>query len=173
MRKLTLRASHCRLSALPAASTGFQCAGRSITHPPARSKEAALQFLAMFRRKGNYFEMITASEQRCPSLSIERKLKITSTNDPFNSETFQEAQARRILAVCLMSHTAWSIPRGTSRNANKEHATRMFGDGVTSFRVARPERFELPTLCFEGRCSIQLSYGRILGCCLILLRGQF
>jgi hypothetical protein len=27
--------------------------------------------------------------------------------------------------------------------------------------VARPERFELPTLCFEGRCSIQLSYGRI------------
>ena len=27
-------------------------------------------------------------------------------------------------------------------------------------KVARPERFELPTLCFEGRCSIQLSYGR-------------
>ena len=26
--------------------------------------------------------------------------------------------------------------------------------------MARPERFELPTLCFEGRCSIQLSYGR-------------
>jgi hypothetical protein len=29
-----------------------------------------------------------------------------------------------------------------------------------SKKVARPERFELPTLCFEGRCSIQLSYGR-------------
>jgi hypothetical protein len=28
--------------------------------------------------------------------------------------------------------------------------------------MARPERFELPTLCFEGRCSIQLSYGRTL-----------
>ena len=28
-------------------------------------------------------------------------------------------------------------------------------------KMARPERFELPTLCFEGRCSIQLSYGRI------------
>ena len=27
--------------------------------------------------------------------------------------------------------------------------------------MARPERFELPTLCLEGRCSIQLSYGRI------------
>jgi hypothetical protein len=27
-------------------------------------------------------------------------------------------------------------------------------------RVARPERFELPTLWFEARCSIQLSYGR-------------
>jgi hypothetical protein len=27
--------------------------------------------------------------------------------------------------------------------------------------VARPERLELPTLCLEGRRSIQLSYGRI------------
>ena len=30
----------------------------------------------------------------------------------------------------------------------------------SSKRVARPERFELPTLWFEARCSIQLSYGR-------------
>jgi hypothetical protein len=29
------------------------------------------------------------------------------------------------------------------------------------FNLARPERLELPTLCFEGRCSIQLSYGRV------------
>ena len=28
--------------------------------------------------------------------------------------------------------------------------------------VARPGRLELPTLCLEGRCSIQLSYGRAL-----------
>ena len=26
--------------------------------------------------------------------------------------------------------------------------------------MVRPERFELPTLWFEARCSIQLSYGR-------------
>ena len=29
--------------------------------------------------------------------------------------------------------------------------------------LARPGRLELPTLCLEGRRSIQLSYGRILG----------
>jgi hypothetical protein len=29
-----------------------------------------------------------------------------------------------------------------------------------AIRVARPERLELPTLWFEARCSIQLSYGR-------------
>ena len=30
----------------------------------------------------------------------------------------------------------------------------------TERKVARPERLELPTLWFEARCSIQLSYGR-------------
>jgi hypothetical protein len=29
--------------------------------------------------------------------------------------------------------------------------------------MARPARLELATLCLEGRRSIQLSYGRILG----------
>jgi hypothetical protein len=28
--------------------------------------------------------------------------------------------------------------------------------------VARPERFELPTPWFVARCSIQLSYGRVV-----------
>ena len=33
--------------------------------------------------------------------------------------------------------------------------------GLDQRKVARPEGLEPPTLCFEGRRSIQLSYGRI------------
>jgi hypothetical protein len=32
---------------------------------------------------------------------------------------------------------------------------------MSCMSVARPGRLELPTLCLEGRCSIQLSYGRL------------
>ena len=32
--------------------------------------------------------------------------------------------------------------------------------GADAQEVARPGRLELPTLCLEGRRSIQLSYGR-------------
>jgi hypothetical protein len=46
--------------------------------------------------------------------------------------------------------------RGTARGLR-------WRDAVEGGRkeVARPERFELPTLWFEARCSIQLSYGRV------------
>ncbi len=37
--------------------------------------------------------------------------------------------------------------------------------------MARPERLELPTLWFEARCSIQLSYGRPDG--IITLGARF
>jgi hypothetical protein len=35
------------------------------------------------------------------------------------------------------------------------------GNELDLERVARPEGFEPPTLCLEGRCSIRLSYGRV------------
>jgi hypothetical protein len=44
--------------------------------------------------------------------------------------------------------------------------------------MARPEGFEPPTLCLEGRRSFQLSYGRVsaivsvYGACRILRNGQ-
>jgi hypothetical protein len=34
-------------------------------------------------------------------------------------------------------------------------------ENTLSLEVARPERFELPTLWFEARCSDPLSYGRV------------
>ncbi len=37
-----------------------------------------------------------------------------------------------------------------------------FGRKHKNMEVARPGRLELPTLCLEGRRSIQLSYGRIV-----------
>jgi hypothetical protein len=40
-------------------------------------------------------------------------------------------------------------------------AVRKFRTCVFKGKMARPGRFELPTLCLEGRRSIQLSYGRV------------
>ncbi len=45
-----------------------------------------------------------------------------------------------------------------TRRRSKDPATRRCSH--TFVEMARPERFELPTLGSEDRCSIQLSYGR-------------
>src|ERR1700749_4341065 len=37
----------------------------------------------------------------------------------------------------------------------------MMGHHEFVNKLVRPERFELPTLWFEAKCSIQLSYGRV------------
>jgi hypothetical protein len=34
-------------------------------------------------------------------------------------------------------------------------------DDDCTLKMVRPERFELPTLWFEAKCSIQMSYGRV------------
>src|SRR6266550_2533380 len=47
-----------------------------------------------------------------------------------------------------------------------QQRVKVKSDSSYSFQfneMARPGRLELPTLCLEGRRSIQLSYGRILG----------
>jgi hypothetical protein len=60
----------------------------------------------------------------------------------------------------------------------KERLLAYVAENNSQKKVARPERFELPTLWFEARCSIQLSYGRIrvinsLRCPLPVFQGAF
>jgi hypothetical protein len=45
---------------------------------------------------------------------------------------------------------------------NMQGSKRAYGICRKPLLLARPERFELPTRGFEGRCSIQLSYGRVV-----------
>ncbi len=47
----------------------------------------------------------------------------------------------------------------------QRHSVYILGS-QTEGKMARPERFELPTAWFVARYSIQLSYGRVFGNCL-------
>src|SRR5690606_8263622 len=44
---------------------------------------------------------------------------------------------------------------------NRRAGSRHTGTASSKSKLARPERFELPTTWFEARYSIQLSYGRV------------
>jgi hypothetical protein len=59
----------------------------------------------------------------------------------------------------MVVNMAWASYRDGELNSTGSMST-VFLAG-TGKEVARPERFELPTLWFEARCSIQLSYGRV------------
>jgi hypothetical protein len=58
-----------------------------------------------------------------------------------------------LLPACATSSTKCSVTRNRAASVD-QYADRYF-------KVARPEGLEPPTLCFEGRCSIQLSYRRV------------
>ena len=51
-------------------------------------------------------------------------------------------------------------PTSTGEPNAESEFERVYGYRLREMEVARPERLELPTLWFEARCSIQLSYGR-------------
>jgi hypothetical protein len=79
-------------------------------------------------------------------------------------------QALRQGAQCRRLHKGGWPEQVKALRTIAGHACTEFRNGVGvngSFlfllglkMVARPGRFELPTLCLEGRRSIQLSYGR-------------
>ena len=54
------------------------------------------------------------------------------------------------------TYFAGPVPHGSHVRTSRRSMSLCFRS-----EMARPGRFELPTLCLEGRRSIQLSYGRI------------
>src|SRR4051794_13336558 len=53
-----------------------------------------------------------------------------------------------------------SVAGKCGETLDKENCIEVRRDGKQDLEMARPARFELATLCLEGRRSIQLSYGR-------------
>lgn len=46
--------------------------------------------------------------------------------------------------------------------AQKHRRWAVVANGFAAGSLVRPDRFERPTLWFEAKCSIQLSYGRTI-----------
>ncbi len=104
----------------------------------------------------------------------------TNTRDPFQSPTFCEFGAPLAAAKFSLVNYGVSTKEGASaqpitiqksRPAAHQSPLTAHQSRFTNHKVARPERFELPTLWFEARCSIQLSYGRV-GPILSLLQAE-
>jgi hypothetical protein len=54
-----------------------------------------------------------------------------------------------------------SVAGKRGEKLGKENRLETHRDSKQDLKMARPARFELATLCLEGRRSIQLSYGRL------------
>ena len=71
---------------------------------------------------------------------------------------------RSILRLSADAYEMQLCEQGLARHARWQATSQKLalpgGSSVTLALVARSERFELPTLGFEVRCSIQLSYER-------------
>ena len=53
------------------------------------------------------------------------------------------------------------LQRSGLREQQQHPGALVHSQGLLLLKLACPERFELPTLCLEGTCSFQLSYGQI------------
>jgi site-specific DNA recombinase len=78
----------------------------------------------------------------------------------WDSERLEDKRA--VLKLAFVDQLAYVRNEGF-RTANLALPFKVLADFSSSkSKMARPERFELPTPGFVGRCSIQLSYGRVL-----------
>ena len=100
---------------------------------------------------------LSAAEAYPFFMSVSMRSRITASNCEHRERSHSVNRSGRVaasfLGVKFECPAICKTKRGNSKSIRKPN--RLKG------KVARPERFELPTLCFEGRCSIRLSYGRI------------